>query len=109
MLEPRGLRIIEAADGRRALELARTTDLHVAIVDLIMPEMDGLETIRELRRLRPEIGIIAISGALRGQLELATLLGSDAVLAKPLRDAELVKVVRRVIAERGKTPRAPES
>ena len=55
-----------------------------------MPELEGLETIRALRRDMPGVGIIAISGAFEGQfLETARLLGANAVLNKPV-SAELL-------------------
>jgi CheY-like chemotaxis protein len=100
LLAPLDLQFIEAPNGRKALELARQADFQVAIIDLIMPETDGFETIRALRRLRPHVGIIAISGALQEELELAGHLGSDAVLAKPIDSRELLDAVCRLI-ERG--------
>src|SRR5579884_2076521 len=109
MLAPLAAQVIEAANGRQALELARDGAVfQVAIVDLIMPELDGLETIRNLRRMRPGLGIVAMSGALPGQLELAGHLGSDAVIAKPIVEAELLAIMRRLL-QRGSAPGPGES
>jgi CheY-like chemotaxis protein len=85
-----GYEVVEAVDGRQALRQVRAGGADLAIVDLVMPEQDGLETIPALRSELPGMGIIAISGAFGGQfLETATLLGADAVLSKPV-SAELL-------------------
>jgi CheY-like chemotaxis protein len=90
VLEDGGYEVIEAADGKRAFRQARAAQVDVVITDLVMPEQEGIETIRALRRETPGVAIIAISGAFGGQfLETAQMLGADAVLHKPV-DAELL-------------------
>jgi PAS domain S-box-containing protein len=90
VLETGGYDVIEAADGRQALRHARAGHVDLVVTDLVMPELEGLETIRALRRDMPGVGIIAISGAFEGQfLETARLLGANAVLNKPV-SAELL-------------------
>jgi len=94
MLEPTGVAILEAENGREAIELARDYSIDIAIVDLVMPEMDGLETIRELLRGQPGINIIAISGALPAHfLDVAKRMGARAVIAKPIAAAKLMEVM----------------
>jgi CheY-like chemotaxis protein len=63
-LENFGYRVLTAADGRDALALltARPLDVAAAIVDMMMPGMDGVATIRALRRVRPDLPIIGVSG-----------------------------------------------
>ncbi|MDP2998502.1 MAG: response regulator, partial [Bryobacterales bacterium] len=84
-LEQGGYEVIEAEDGKQALRRAREGGVDLVITDLVMPEQEGIETIRALRKEIPDIGIIAISGKLEGPyLKMATVLGADAALAKPL-------------------------
>jgi PAS domain S-box-containing protein len=85
ILEDGGYEVIEAENGKQALEQARTRRFDLVITDLVMPEQEGIETIRALSREVAGIGIIAISGAYGGRyLEVARLLGAQAVLSKPV-------------------------
>ena len=98
VLEQGGYEVVEAVNGKQALEeaLARLVDLVIA--DLVMPEQEGIETIRALRRDMPGVGIIAISGAFQGQfLKTAQLLGADAVLNKPVSAGLLLASVDKVL------------
>ncbi|MBD3276765.1 MAG: response regulator, partial [Candidatus Aegiribacteria sp.] len=54
--------VIQASDGRTGLREFRSGDVDVVITDIIMPDMEGIETIRELRKIDPEARIIAFSG-----------------------------------------------
>jgi two-component system, chemotaxis family, chemotaxis protein CheY len=95
VLEGSGLKVLEAGNGTEALALARTSEFGIAIVDLVMPDKDGLETIRELRRLQPAVRIIAISGA--DYLKIASRLGADAILAKPIHAGDLTACVSKLL------------
>jgi hypothetical protein len=102
VLESSGYEVIEAANGRQALEKARAGGVDLVITDLVMPEQEGLETIRALRKDASDIGIIAISGALGGQfLEVARWLGAQAVLRKPVSAELLLAKVAEVLKSRG--------
>jgi CheY-like chemotaxis protein len=75
------------------------------IVDLFMPNMDGLETIRELRRIAPDLPILAISGSVvmadvptPDLLKAALAFEAFSTLSKPFRSPELLKAVQSVIA-----------
>jgi DNA-binding response OmpR family regulator len=90
-LEQVGYEVIEAADGKQAIQQARAAPIDLIVTDLIMPEQEGIETIRILRKEEPSVGIIVISGACEGvYLEVAEKLGADAVLTKPV-SAELLR------------------
>lgn len=98
-LKSAGYRVLEAGDGREAIDLLGRTSVDLVLTDLIMPGQEGIETIRELRRNFPEVKIIAISGAvLGGLLRMAQILGADAALAKPVDFEELVTTVREVLS-----------
>jgi CheY-like chemotaxis protein len=97
ILEPLGCDIAEAPNGRVACEMCIASRPTVVVLDLVMPEQEGIETLRVLRREVPGIRIVAMSGALGGTfLRPAKLLGADAVLAKPFRPQELIDTITEV-------------
>jgi DNA-binding response OmpR family regulator len=101
VLKQGGCEVIEAADGKQALQEVRAGQVDLVITDLVMPEQEGLETIRALRREAPGVGIIAISGAFAGQfLKVAQLLGADAALSKPVSNELLLAKVAEVLDRR---------
>lgn len=98
MLEGGGFQVLEAADGRGALTTLSGVACSVLITDLVMPEKEGLELIRQVRAEYPALRIIAISGASGGEfLEVATRLGAHEVLCKPLSSAAVLDAVERVL------------
>jgi len=100
-LEQGGYEVIEAPNGKRALDEARAGRADLVITDLVMPEQEGIETIQALRRDVPDIGIIAVSGAFGGRfLDVARKLGADAVLSKPVSADLLLAKVAEVLKSR---------
>jgi len=93
-----GYQTIEAANGLDALQKLKTAVPALIILDLVMPEQEGIETIRAIRLTNKDMKIIAVSGAFAGQfLRAAELLGANAVLPKPLDLAELKRLVEELI------------
>jgi DNA-binding response OmpR family regulator len=87
------------------LEVIEKTDPAVVITDIVMPNREGIETIREIRLRYPDIRVLAISGGGSKSnstdfLELAYALGADDVLAKPFRMAELLHKVGKLVPRR---------
>jgi two-component system, chemotaxis family, chemotaxis protein CheY len=102
MLERAKHTVIEAEDGERGLAVFEEQHPAIVITDLLMPKKEGIETIQQIRRLRPDAKIIAMSGSddVRGRslyLDAAQRLGADAVLAKPFQPAALTAVVDRLL------------
>jgi len=89
MLEPAGFEVIEASDVSHCLIELRGQAVDAVILDMVMPEHDGFEALRELKELFPEIRVIAVSGAADSQLYLTVSahLGADASLDKSKIDA----------------------
>ena len=89
MLVREGHQVTTACDGVEALRVVDSQAVDLVITDLIMPEMEGVEMISELRRRFPAIKIIAMSGGGMGgavdYLRLAKALGAGQTLAKPFR------------------------
>jgi DNA-binding response OmpR family regulator len=101
VLEEGGHEVIEAVDGKQALQQVLAGRVDLVITDLIMPDQEGIETIQALRRQAPGVGIIAISGAFGGQfLKTAKMLGAAAVLNKPVSAELLLANVADVLKSR---------
>ena len=104
MLVYEGYEVIEAADGNQGMKACREMKADLVISDVIMPEKEGLEVIRELRRDFPHVKIIAMSGG--GQigaldyLTLAKKMGAHGILAKPFGRDELIAAVQSLLAEK---------
>ena len=99
-LEGRGHTVDQAADGREALRRFAQQQPDLVITDLVMPEMEGIETIQALRRKCPAIPIIAISGGGRVEpenyLAIAGQIGADRTFAKPFRLEEILTAVQEL-------------
>lgn len=104
-LEAAGYDVMEAADGEVGLRLYREHDADLVLVDIFMPERDGLEVIRELRAERPHLKILAVSGGgQRGQVEIlkaATALGASRTLRKPFEPRNLLTAIRELLEDQG--------
>ncbi len=98
-------RVLEAENGREGLRLVDEHRPDVVITDILMPQKEGIETIREVQERAPATKIIAISGGGVSHnlmfLDVARAFGADAVLAKPFRPAELVETVEQVLGGAG--------
>lgn len=87
ILENLGHTVTEAEGGKQALALYQEGVHHLVLIDLLMPEKEGLETIQELKRIDPASTIIAMSGGGRNSvvniLNVARHFGASAILSKP--------------------------
>ncbi|HQU41163.1 MAG: two-component system response regulator [Planctomycetia bacterium 21-64-5] len=97
----RGYRIQEAADGETALELAGRRQFHVAVLDLVMPGLSGLELMQKLKAGTPDCEIVMLTG----QGTIATAVeamkrGAHDFLTKPFPLAELEVVVQKAFEQR---------
>lgn len=93
MLTTAGHDVVTALDVNTGLTRAETQASDVAVVDILMPDRDGLTFIMEIRRKLPGLRIVAISGGGRlgagSLLKMASGLGADATLVKPFSATEL--------------------
>lgn len=100
-LELEGYEVVEAADGQRALEIVAEQPFSLVITDIRMPGMSGVEVLRRLRRLRPGIVVIMMTGfALEDLVEEGILEGAYAVLKKPFSMDLAAEVVARAAEAR---------
>lgn len=103
LLRPDGHVVVEAEDGDKALQVVDAMAVDLVVLDMLMPNKDGLETIVELRRTRPGIRILAISSGGRvgadQLLRTAMMLGADETLVKPLRLETFAATVSRLLSQ----------
>lgn len=102
VLEREGHSIREAPDGQAGIDEVDREAPELVIVDLIMPEKEGIETILELRERYPGLTILAMSGGgasidASGPLSDAKVLGADGSLAKPFTVERLVRTVHDML------------
>ena len=96
-----GYATLEAENGSKGVKLMDTYAPDLVVTDIVMPDLEGIGAIMEIKRRARPPKIIAISGAsqVRGPnyLKWAKHLGADEVLAKPFKMSELIGVSRRVM------------
>jgi CheY-like chemotaxis protein len=96
--------ISSAPNGKVAMQILRERRVELVITDMLMPEMDGVETIVALRRDYPDIKIIAVSGggvvSSGNYLRLAKGLGAQFVLPKPFTASEILDAIQNLLAAR---------
>ena len=99
ILESAGHEVVLAADGLEGMRQYHSTPVDLAVVDLFMPNREGLETIKELKQQFPDFPIIAMSGdsAALPLLSIARRLGATEVLQKPFLPGELLEAIKHVL------------
>ena len=101
LLARNGYETVAAADGKEGVALFRSEQIDLVITDIIMPEKDGIEAIMDMRRERPRLPLIAISGGGRAApenyLDAAELLGAMVTIKKPFSNEEILAAVQRLL------------
>lgn len=98
MLESAGYEVMAAENGREALKILRSSHVDLILTDLVMPEQEGIETIKTLRREYPNLKVIAMSGAFGGDyLRIASYLGAHATLPKPIQMPALLQLIGQML------------
>ena len=102
VLTEQGHEVVESDTGRVATDPKTLADIDLIVTDIIMPDVEGIEAIREATRLRPDLPILAISGGGRtvtaDYLPLARDLGARDTLGKPFTPDELIERVEGLLA-----------
>jgi two-component system, chemotaxis family, chemotaxis protein CheY len=110
MLESAGFDVTLAIDGEDAVNQFREERFDLVISDIVMPRKDGLQAIRELREMTPDIPIVAMSGVTHfssgmcGQetsyaLTFAEVFGATRTISKPFSRDDLLTVIRESMSE----------
>jgi DNA-binding response OmpR family regulator len=103
-LEFEGFEVIEAEGGKRGLELVKAQTPHLILLDLMMPDISGLEVCQELKKDSHlcKIPIVVLSSSDDSdEIEKCLQLGAQYYLLKPFRPAMLLEVVRKYVAIAG--------
>lgn len=100
MFEKAGYTTMTANNGEEGISLFNTYGFDLVITDIIMPVMEGIETIIQLRSLSPDLKIIAMSGGGKvgaaEYLNTARLLKATAILKKPFTFNELIEILEKL-------------
>lgn len=103
LLAAEGYDVVCASSGNEALEYSRAEPFDLYLIDLIMPSMDGIETMLTLSSFRKDAKIIAMSGGWNGGvhncLTLAEKLGAFSTLAKPFDKNTLINMIQSILEE----------
>lgn len=109
-LRQNGHEVKIATDGRAGVEQVQHIQPDLVVTDLLMPEQEGMETVRKVRRIQPTVPILTISGGFAGAevdyLELSRLLGADASLKKPFLPSDFLATVNQLLASRSQASAA---
>lgn len=103
MLRGAGYAVAEAEDGDVAIRHMERHEVDLAVLDLLMPNKEGVETIKEIKQRWPQVRIIAISSGGRMDagylLPLAKAMGADAVYKKPLTAEPFLQMVESALQD----------
>jgi DNA-binding response OmpR family regulator len=111
LLEVNGYGVTTAENGVRGLQAFRNTGPDIVLIDVNMPKLSGVETIRQMRRERPEAKIIVMSGGLENR-DLPTAareLGASAAIEKPFDPDALTKLLADLLRPDATNPAASPS
>ena len=98
VFEPEGFRTVLAEDGLEAYHIVQTEIIHLALLDFQMPHLDGLETIRLFRQIKPELPCILLSAALDERIiQAAHELFVFSVLSKPCSKKQITSLVQTAL------------
>ncbi len=104
-LEQAGHTVVEAENGERGLAAFAVEPFDLVITDMLMPEKEGVETVREIRRHSSSVKILAVSGGgsmkMLDYLTMAEAFGANRSLAKPFTSRALLQVVDELLAASG--------
>ncbi|NNN05550.1 MAG: response regulator [Elusimicrobia bacterium] len=101
VLPERGFTVVGASCGEEALRLARSRDFDLAVCDIMMPGLSGVETLRQLKVLRPSIEVIMATGFATLETAVETMkLGAYDYITKPYEPDNLVRLLTRAYERR---------
>jgi len=102
LLEIHGYAVITAHNGRMALECLDTHPVDLIVTDLVMPKMDGIDFVEQLRKIKPDLPVIVVSGSTRNIMQRygidhIQVPGANASLPKPFKSVDLIAEIQRLL------------
>ena len=102
-LENLGCEVLEAANGREAIEIDMAEELDGVILDIVMPEVGGIEALQVIREVSPDVPIVMLSSAGTPQKLMQTLkMGAIDFIQKPYTKEQIVRAVKAIRRAREK-------
>ncbi len=89
--------VIEATNGREAVEIYKKEKPDIVLMDIMMPIMNGIEATREIKKLDPNAKVVAITAYASSKGEKIVDAGADYILRKPFTRREVVKVIEDIL------------
>ena len=93
----RDYKVIEASNGKEAVELYKKEKPDLVLMDIMMPVMSGIDAVKEIKRIDPNAKIIAVTAYESTKGEKAIEAGVDKILRKPFTRKELLKIVEEYL------------
>ena len=105
MLEMSGYTVITATNGHEAMACLKQHAIDLVITDLVMPKMDGVDFVEQLRQIWPDVPVIVVSGSTRNimqryGIESIQVPGADASLSKPFKGVDLMSQIQALLGSR---------
>ena len=101
LLEKRGFQVAAAADGQAALSLLAQQDFDIVLLDVLMPGMDGLSVLKEIKRRKPLTEVIIVTGNASVDIGVTGLqLGATDYLLKPINLESLFTCMHEALEQR---------
>jgi DNA-binding NtrC family response regulator len=93
--------LVEAGDGRQAIEIVRTSEVDLVLLDIRLPEMDGIEVLERIKALDEQVEVILVTAVKTVRTAVAAMkLGAFDYVTKPFEEDDLLSVVRRALERR---------
>ena len=106
-LEESGYHVLVAQSAKEALAIIKQDKVDIVLVDLVMPEMAGVEMCKVVKALSPDTEVVLMSGYIeemeKSWIEFIKAGGRDFFLRKPLGERELIDTVKTILIEKGKS------
>jgi CheY-like chemotaxis protein len=105
MLEMTGYTVITAPNGLEAMACLTQQTIDLVITDLVMPKMDGVDFVEQVRKIRPDVPVIVVSGSTRNimqryGIDSIQVPGADASLSKPFKGVDLMSQIKALLESR---------
>ncbi len=93
-----GCKLLYANNGKDAIDIALNNDINLILMDICLPLVSGIDATKQIRKIKPNIPIVAQTAALfPDQIKAIKQAGCDVILAKPFQVAELYEIIQRVL------------
>jgi len=92
--------VIEATNGKEALELFKMEKPDIVLMDIMMPIMNGVDATKEIKKIDPKAKVVAITAYASSKGEKMAAAGADYILRKPFTRKEVITLIEKIVEER---------